>query len=92
MSKLPQHVRLRADPSKIRISVRKLSGGLGGKHPWLIQLRSRLTGAVKWCCDWANSPDQALDDLLGVAAKDKKFPGIDLDMGWAYRHPQAKEE
>jgi hypothetical protein len=73
--------RFRADPSKVRISVRP-HGAL-----WYVKISSR--SEERGCVERMNqNPLKALVLALR-AADDVNLPGIDVGMDWAYEHPQA---
>lgn len=75
-------VRFRADPRRVRVTVRHLASG------WLACVTSRaaLPGAFGF---HKLSPVRAMVIALQVANK-LDMDGVDLDMGCAYDHPQGQ--
>ncbi len=70
--------RFRADPSKVRIAVRRMPDGV-----WRVVVSSgghRVSG-------YHRIPLRALV-LAWRGAVDQGLPGMDPGMGWAYDHPQ----
>lgn len=75
-------VRLRADPTKIRVAFRKAG------DEWIVSIETR--GMSKRRVRAHNrSPKKALAVALRKAEA-LGFDGIDLGMGWAYPHPQTR--
>lgn len=72
--------RFRADPSRIRVAVRKV----GDEWAVSIETRGRSKRRVR---AQHRSPKRALVIALRKAEA-LGFDGMDLEMGWAYRHPQ----
>lgn len=72
--------RFRADPKKVRVSIRRSGEG------WTVAVKSRLTAAPTVLV-LGNDPDSLLSGALAVASE-AGIPGVDIDMQWAYRHPQ----
>lgn len=76
-------VRLRADPKKIRVSIRR-AGNL-----WRVVVRSLITDSMTSAGN--QDPGVALRYALEAASRlGDDFEGLDLDMQWAYEHPQGK--
>ncbi len=74
--------RFRADPAKIRVSIRRSRG------TWVVCVWSyqRAAGAI------AEEPDPKKATLSALKrAETRGFDGIDLGMGRAYPHPQKGE-
>ncbi len=76
---MSEYVRLRANPEKVRVSLRRRGQG------WIAYVEvladGRLTVAESFTA--AMAVEQALAE-----ADDNGFDGIDLGCDWAYRHPQ----
>lgn len=72
--------RFRADPAKVRVSVRR------SFTKWRVGVINRETEYE--IATYDQGPVRALDEVL-VAAARAKMPGIDLGMDWAYDHPMA---
>jgi len=70
--------RFRADPEKVRVSIRRQSAG------WLATVSSRVTGHFWSSLD--KDPEKAVFRAL-KNADGADLAGIDLDMQWAYDHP-----
>lgn len=81
MSNAAHLARFRADPSKVRVSVRRI------EHGWLASVLDRATQRGAWASD--DTPEGAVTSALLSAACDGT-PGIDLDMGRTYPHPQRR--
>jgi hypothetical protein len=75
--------RFRADPSRIRVSIRPLVGG------WKVTIASR--DGHQTCSDIDADLERALDRALAFA-EHLEFPGIDRHMSWSYQHPMWKED
>lgn len=84
-------VRLRADPSKVRVSVRRRTGW------WIVTITSLVTGAdvSVYRAVVTGVPICQTAAMIGVAlehalqrAYDSGIPGIDPGCQWAYHHPQ----
>lgn len=73
--------RFRADPARVSISVRRFTDRF-----WRVLIQSRVTGHV--CATTATGPRKALARALRMAESSNLVPGIDLDMQWAFEHPQ----
>ena len=72
--------RFRADPRKVRVSIRQSDVG------WVARVASR--DGARTISEWHKlSPVRAVVKAL-LAAERSGLPGIDLSMGWAYDHPQ----
>lgn len=73
-------VRLRADPAKLRVSIRreKLAG-------WVASV-SRCSGGFLYAARSSTDPVMAVVKALQVAAA-KSPPGLDLDLSRTYPHP-----
>lgn len=71
-------VRWRANPEKIRVSIRSSNSG------WQATVTCRATEEFVICK--SKSPENAIMRALKAADK-KGYDGVDLGMGWAYRHP-----
>jgi hypothetical protein len=71
--------RFRADPSKVRVSVRPERG------TFLLTIESRINTD----CVYSRYDDPAigLDMLLGTASE--HIEGIDIHMQWSYPHPMG---
>ena len=88
----PKHVRLRVDPKKIRVLIRKHDMG---------------RGVVWWCCTLVGksaktmasgvveydsvSVDRAIDKAI-KAAEASGMEGLNLGLDWAYGHPQYVDD
>lgn len=70
--------RFRADPNKVRVSIRREKG------QWRVHVESRVTGARSSAL--GNSPRWTMMSALKRAER-MKIEGIDLDMQWVYDHP-----
>jgi hypothetical protein len=79
MDEAAKLVRLRADPKKIRVSIRK------NKDKWQVTITCRSTGE-SIIANSSLSPEKAIMSALKSADK-KNYKGIDLLMEWAYKHP-----
>lgn len=80
--------RFRADPSKLRIAVRRfVQEEVENKYKvlWRATIEVRETGRT--LIRYSLSPSRALVRAF-QAAEQEHFPGIDRHMGWAYEHPQ----
>lgn len=75
--------RFRADPSKVRVSIRKWGDG------WFARVCSK---ADPTCAATAtsNDPKDAVDRALKLA--ERLVKGVDLDMGQTYLHPMRGQE
>ncbi len=73
--------RFRANPAKIRIAIRRTDG------MWRASVSRRIDSSCEFVYS-APFPAEAIDLALG-AAEAASVDGIDLGMGWAYRHPQS---
>jgi hypothetical protein len=73
--------RFRANPNKVRVSIRHKDGG------WLAIISPRDRLCVTWAA-WHVSPVRAMVKALRLAER-ANLDGIDLDMQWAYDHPMA---
>ena len=71
-------VRWRANPEKIRVSIRNCSGS------WQVTITCRATG--DFVTSKSLTPEKAVMSALKKADR-KAFEGMDLGMGWAYEHP-----
>jgi len=71
-------VRWRANPEKIRVSIRK------SNEFWLVTVRSLITDDFVFatCTD----PEEAVMNALEKAELEN-FDGVDIGMQWAYTHP-----
>ncbi len=78
---MPQYVRLRADPEKIHIGIRYLP--IEGEWMVVLTQKKRCVAVISI----HSSPEVAMWNVLN-SAKRQTFDGIDLDMEWAYLHPQ----
>lgn len=74
-------VRLRADPRKIRVSIRKSTNG------WFVQIRP--VGSFYGLSLKRSTPERAIEDAL-LWAQDLSFAGIDRYCEWTYSHPQIR--
>lgn len=71
-------VRFRADPSKVRVSVRRD----GSRY------RATVTSLLSDSCFWSTNSDPRLAVSHAIeAANACNMRGIDLGMQWAYPHP-----
>lgn len=73
--------RFRANPGTVRVAIRRMPDG----RRWCAFVTSRTTMDATEAYD--ADPATAIDAALTIAAE-IGMPGIDLGMGWAYRHPQ----
>lgn len=73
-------VRLRADPEKVRVSIRRVE-----PRWWRVTIASRCGGGI--LSTGATEPREALARALRWA-NETRMDGIDLDMQRAYKHPQ----
>lgn len=74
--------RFRADPSRVRVSIRRIHVG------WLATVRNR---AVRLrTLQWHSDPTRAVMKALARAAR-AGVGGIDLEFQWAYPHPHGKK-
>lgn len=74
-------VRLRADPRKIRVGVRRHGDG------WRVTLEDRAGYyLVHGDTEHAENLPRLIDHLIDRA---QNWPGVDRDMQWVFRHPQA---
>jgi hypothetical protein len=76
-------VHLRADPSKVRVSIRRTDYDL-----YRASVKS-LEDGFEVTCHCAN-PSRAVDEALVAAQNRYRMNGIDLDCKWTYIHPQRK--
>lgn len=80
--------RFRADPSKVRVSIRRMPNGW-----WRATVEERDVGqnAIELPFTGMHklSPVRAVVRAL-LAADRAQLPGIDLGMGWAYEHPYGE--
>jgi hypothetical protein len=74
-------VRWRANPEKIRVSIQRSTRSVSR---WKVTITCRATGEFVTCKSL--SPERAIMRALKAAGK-KGWDGMDLGMGWAYRHP-----
>ena len=72
----PRLARFRADPKRVRVSVRRWQG------EWIVFVVAREGTAN--VSRTGNTPRKALARALRAA---EWIPGVDLGMGWAYEHP-----
>jgi hypothetical protein len=75
-------VRWRANPKKIRVSIRK-----SNQFPipvWRATIRSLITDDFVFAT--SSNPEEAVMDALEKAELEN-FDGIDIGMQWAYTHP-----
>lgn len=72
--------RFRADPSKVRVSVRRVLNG------WSVQVSSRVSSSPLYTVADRADASSALDAALD-AADQLNIPGIDIGMDRAYEHP-----
>lgn len=77
----PASARFYADPSKVRVAFRPHNAD------WLVCISSRVTG-VK-VSTLAKDPEAGV--LLTLLRAATLMDGIDLDLNWAYYHPQSTE-
>jgi hypothetical protein len=73
--------RFRADPSKVRVSVRPIG------EAFRVNVTSRTTGTV------AQATDKYIEVAIHAALLDAEsigIKGIDLELRWAYEHPMRK--
>jgi len=71
-------VRWRANPKKIRVSIRK------SNEFWIATVRCLSTNDFVFATS-ASPKDAVMIALQGAEAKD--FDGVDIGMQWAYHHP-----
>ncbi len=77
--------RFRADPKKVRCSIRHKNG------KWVATVAGdTATRHTVVCTTSRKHPDDAMMKSL-YKAMDAGMSGIDLDMGWAYEHPFGAE-
>ncbi len=77
--------RFRANPHTIRVGVRAITATMwkatitlrDGKRPRVVRYGTTAARAVA---------------LALREASNRKYPGIDIGMGWAYEHPQSPRE
>ena len=69
--------RFRADPSKVRVAIRKWGNG------WFVRICSR-TNPTCAATATSNDPKAAINRALYLA--ESLVEGIDID-GWTYQHP-----
>jgi hypothetical protein len=75
--------RLRADPMRVRVGVRRCG------VDWIVNIASRLERDAHPVAEVIDpSPRKALVLALRMAEA-CRLPGIDIDMSWAYEHPQG---
>lgn len=72
-------VRWRADPERVRISVRKT------RDVWMATATS-LVIEHKSVYAYDADPETAVNDVL-LKDKAQDYPGLDLDLQWTYEHP-----
>ena len=72
-------VRLRADPSKISVSIKREYSDF-----WRATV-CEINGGVRAAVSGAFSPEKAIEKVLRLASD---FDGIDLDLKNVYEHPQ----
>jgi hypothetical protein len=77
--RLRRLARFRADPSKVRVAIRREG------TEWLVIIATRSDDRL--VARHGRSPIKTLVRTLRAAA-DMDMPGIDLAMSWAYDHPQ----
>ncbi len=77
-------VRWRADPEKIRVTVRKEGSN------YCVKLLCKTTGRML-AASWNSVPDNAITQALEYAERNN-VPGIDLHMQWTYEHPWKKRD
>ncbi len=79
-------VRFRANPKKVRISLRQRG------NEWFVTIARRpdhwRSPAI--CLSGASARKTLV--LALHAASEANMPGIDMGMGWAYPHPQRRDE
>jgi hypothetical protein len=76
----PLLVRWRADPAKVRVSIRRSAA----EGIWSVCVAERATGAN--VVGWGSSPSDLIDRMLRRAFQ-QSFDGIDLGLQWSYPHP-----
>ena len=77
--------RFRADPSKIRVTVRHFGDDRHGSY-WRASIGNKETG------QWVSAPGTtAIRAVVATfqLAEEHDVKGIDRHMGWAYDHPQG---
>lgn len=74
-----QLVRFRANPDKVRVGVQRQEGG------FIVTVSTRVGPELK-AEAFATSAKKALVKAL-LAAEKIDLPGLDLSMGWTYKHP-----
>lgn len=81
--------RFRADPKKVRVSVRRCTGPgtWRGRTEWWYASIGNCQAGI-FVGSPGTTPVRAVVQALGLA-EERNMPGIDLGMGWAYDHPQG---
>ena len=83
----PALVRLRADPTKLRVSIRRVSAS--GRDVWVAHAEERATGRF---VTWTDLRPEAAVFGAVESAYTGGLEGADPLMGWAYKHPFGKSE
>lgn len=82
---MPRMVRFRADPTKVRVSIR-LDRAFVMRPTWTVTIQERPNGLYTV---WSDAdPVQAVESCL-AAAKTCRLRGIDVAAKGVYPHPQS---
>ena len=84
MEAVKRLVRLRVDPRKARVRIRRMDGG-----SWQATIYP-LDGSTAAASGLARTPLQAVARALRIAEA-LRVPGVDLSMGWAFEHPWPEQ-
>lgn len=80
----PKTVRLRVDPERVRVSIRKME-----ENVWIATVR-HVDSNLALIGKTASTPEEAIEKALDYAAAEK-MADLNLDLEWAYDHPFLKE-
>lgn len=82
---LAKMVRFRADPAKLRVSIRRTSN-IESRPGWMVTIQERPKGPyVVW---WDEDPVEAMCGCM-EAARCQGLSGLDFMAKGAYPHPQS---
>ncbi len=82
----PEVVRFRADPQRIRVSLRR---GLGAEPEDWRAVVEEVGKPEHYTVGWSKDPSKAIMLALERAMD---FPGVDWGMEWCYDHPWRRVE
>lgn len=79
-------VRLLADPSRVRVSIRKVEDG---RYSATVKALDQTSAVV--ASNLREDPREAVMEALAFAEK-AEIPGLDLGLQWAYPHPHSQSD